>query len=79
MVRTIRLRARSGNGGLSRPFPGQAPGGPPSRSFAVLALALGFSAIMLLIADLDRPQEGLLKVSQQAMIDLQRTLSAPGQ
>jgi len=27
-----------------------------------------------LIADLDWPQEGLLKVSQQAMIDLQKSL-----
>jgi hypothetical protein len=32
---------------------------------------------MLLIADLDRPQEGLLRVSQQAMIDLQQSMTAP--
>jgi len=48
-----------------------------SRTLAVLALALAFSAVMLLIADLDRPQEGLLKVSQQAMIDLRNTMNAP--
>jgi hypothetical protein len=40
------------------------------RSLATLPLVLAFSAVMLLIADLDRPQEGLLRVSQQAMIDL---------
>lgn len=40
------------------------------RSLAVLALVLAFSAVMTLIIDLDRPQEGLLRVSQQAMIDL---------
>jgi hypothetical protein len=40
------------------------------RSLVVIALALTFSAVILLIADLDRPQEGMLKVSQQAMVDL---------
>ena len=42
-----------------------------------LALVLAFSAVVTLIADLDRPQEGLLRVSQQTMIDLQKTLAAP--
>jgi hypothetical protein len=46
-------------------------------SLATLALVLTFSAVMLLIADLDRPKEGLLKVSQQAMVDLRNTLMAP--
>jgi hypothetical protein len=32
------------------------------RSLAATALALTFSAVMLLIADLDRPQEGMLRV-----------------
>jgi hypothetical protein len=44
------------------------------RSLATLVLVLTFSAIILLVADLDRPQEGLLQVSQQAMIDLQNTM-----
>jgi hypothetical protein len=44
------------------------------RSLAVLALMLAFTAVMLLIADLDRPQEGLLRVSQQSMIDLRESL-----
>ena len=46
------------------------------RSLAILALVLAFSAVVTLIADLDRPQEGLLRVSQQTMIDLQKTLAA---
>jgi galactitol-specific phosphotransferase system IIC component len=47
------------------------------RSLAVLSLVLTFSAVMVLIADLDRPMEGLLKVSQQAMIDLRNSLMDP--
>ena len=47
------------------------------RSLALLALVLAFSAVVTLIADLDRPQEGLLRVSQQTMIDLQKMLAAP--
>ncbi len=45
------------------------------RSLAIVVLVLTFSATMYLIADLDRPQEGLLKVSQKAMIDLQRMIN----
>ncbi|RIK74171.1 MAG: hypothetical protein DCC68_23575 [Planctomycetota bacterium] len=40
------------------------------RSAASLSLVLTFSAVLLLIADLDRPGEGLLEVGQQATIDL---------
>jgi hypothetical protein len=43
---------------------------------ATLALGLAFSAVIVVIADLDRPQEGLLKVSQQALLDLQARLHA---
>jgi hypothetical protein len=46
------------------------------RSLAIIALVLAFSAVMTLIADLDRPQAGLLRVSQQTMIDLQRTMAS---
>jgi hypothetical protein len=46
-------------------------------SFAVITLVLSFSAVMLLIADLDRPHEGLLRVSQQVLIDLQEKIGAP--
>lgn len=45
----------------------------PRRSPAVLALVLTFSAVMLLIADLDRAHAGYLRVSQQALIDLRNT------
>jgi hypothetical protein len=45
------------------------------RSIAVLALALCFSWVMFLIADLDRPHEGAVRVSQQSMIDLQASFN----
>ena len=41
----------------------------------ILLLALSFSAVILLIADLDRASEGLLKVSQKPMTELQQKLS----
>jgi hypothetical protein len=47
------------------------------RSLAVLAVAFTFSTIIGLIADLDRPQEGVLKVSQQALIDLRQSMNVP--
>lgn len=40
------------------------------RSPGVLVLALSFSSILALIADLDRPQDGFIRVSQQAMHDV---------
>jgi hypothetical protein len=47
------------------------------RSLAVLAVAFTFSVVIELIADLDRPQEGVLKVSQRALIDLQQSMNVP--
>jgi len=47
------------------------------RSFAVLPVAFAFSAVIVLIADLDRPLEGALKVSQQALIDVRQTMNVP--
>lgn len=44
------------------------------RSLAVIALVLGFSTVLYLICDLDRPGKGMLQVSQQAMIDLRRSM-----
>jgi hypothetical protein len=44
---------------------------------ATLTVVVAFSSVILLIADLDRPQEGFLKVSQQAMLDLQSRLRRP--
>jgi hypothetical protein len=46
------------------------------RSLAELALILAFSAVMLLVADLDRPLEGLLKANQQPLIDLRNSITA---
>ena len=43
--------------------------------FSALSVILVFTVVMMLIIDLDRPQEGLLKVSQQALIDLQRQIA----
>jgi hypothetical protein len=48
-----------------------------SRSLAILAVAFTFSVVMWLIADLDRPHEGSLIVSQQPMIDLRNSMSKP--
>ena len=48
------------------------------RSMAILALVLAFSAVLTLIADIDRPQEGLLRTTPLPLLDLQRNLGAPG-
>ena len=45
------------------------------RSIAIIALILGFSLVLHLIADLDRPGQGMLQVSQQAMIDVRRSMN----
>lgn len=47
------------------------------RSPVMVMLAMAFACILFLIVDLDRSQEGFLRVSQQAMIDLQKTIQ-PG-
>jgi hypothetical protein len=47
------------------------------RSLAIIVVAVTFSAVIALIADLDRPQEGSLTVSQQALIDLRQSMNAP--
>jgi hypothetical protein len=49
------------------------------RSPAMFFLALAFAGVLFLIVDLDRAQEGLLRVSQQAMTDLQRTMQTTPQ
>jgi hypothetical protein len=45
-----------------------------TRSLVVIAVAFTFSVVILLIADLDRSQEGLLRVSQQALIELRQSM-----
>ena len=44
------------------------------RSFAAIALIFGFSLVLFLIADLDRPGQGTMQVSQQSMIDLRKNM-----
>ena len=45
------------------------------RSLAAIMLILGFSLVLYLIADLDRPGKGALQVSQQSMIDLRNSMN----
>ena len=40
------------------------------RLVAVITLSLAFAAVVTLVADLNRPQSGLITVGQQAMVDL---------
>jgi hypothetical protein len=40
------------------------------RWIGTLLLVIAFTAVILLISDLDRPQEGLIQVSQQPLLDL---------
>lgn len=47
------------------------------RSLAIVAVAVTFSVVIELIADLDRPQEGVLRISQQALLDVQRSMKQP--
>jgi hypothetical protein len=47
------------------------------RSPAMAALILAFAGVLFLIADLDRGHEGFLTVSQQAMLDLQKSMHGP--
>jgi ABC-type molybdate transport system ATPase subunit len=40
----------------------------------MVILPILLTIVITLIADLDHPQRGLIKVSQQSMVDLQKTL-----
>jgi len=46
-----------------------------SRSVAGVGLVISFAAVLWLVADLDRPHGGLLKVSQRAMQELRGSMS----
>jgi hypothetical protein len=46
-----------------------------SRSPVMLGVALAFSAVVMVIFDLDRPGEGFIDVSQQPMIELRAALA----
>lgn len=45
-----------------------------NRSVAILVLVLSFSAVMTMVVDLDRPQEGYMTVKQQAMVDVRKMM-----
>ncbi|MGE3438817.1 MAG: hypothetical protein AB7O81_24530 [Blastocatellales bacterium] len=47
-----------------------------NRPLVAVAFVLIISVVMTLIADLDRPRKGALRVSQQALIDLRSTMNA---
>jgi len=47
------------------------------RPLAILSVAFTFAVVMTLIADLDRPREGFLEVSQHALEDVQQMMSKP--
>jgi hypothetical protein len=60
-------------------FVGYARGFSGRRHFFVaFILAILISAVITLITDLDRPRRGLIKVSQQSMIDLKQSLEKTG-
>jgi hypothetical protein len=40
-------------------------------------LALIFAIVMSLIIDLDRPSQGVLKVGQEALLEVQRQIGGP--
>ena len=42
-----------------------------------ILLVIAFTSVILLIADLDRPQQGLVQVSQQPLIDLLNRIGGP--
>jgi hypothetical protein len=44
------------------------------RSIAVIALVCGFSIVLFLITDLDRPGQGYLQVNQEAMMDVKKMM-----
>jgi len=45
--------------------------------FAITLFALAYVAVLMLVVDLDRPQQGLLTVSQTALSDLLRQMGLP--
>jgi hypothetical protein len=42
-----------------------------------LVLVVAMGAVLMLVVDLDRPQDGLINVSQQAILDLQEWVGPP--
>ncbi len=49
------------------------------RPLAIFAVVISYSAILYLITDLNRPEDGLLTVSRQVMVDLRSMMNMPRQ
>lgn len=47
-----------------------------ARSPAIVLVAISFALVICLVADLDRPHEGRMRLSQQPMLDLQTMMNA---
>ncbi len=47
------------------------------RPLAMFAVVISYSAILYLITDLNRPEDGLLTVSRQVMADLRSMMNMP--
>ena len=47
------------------------------RSPVMVAVAIAFTAVIMVIADLNRPGQGLINVSQQPMVDLRTMMATP--
>jgi hypothetical protein len=57
---------------------GVANSGNKKRDFlAILLFALAYVAVLILLVDLDRPQQGLITVSQTALSDLLQQMGGP--
>ena len=57
---------------------GVANSGDGKRDFvAILLFALAFIAVLMIMVDLDRPQEGLLTINQTALSDLLEQMTTP--
>jgi hypothetical protein len=50
-----------------------------SRSIAIVAIGVTFTVVIGLVADLDSPREGFLKVSQQPLVDLRESMKPSAQ
>lgn len=50
--------------------------GDKGRTPVMLAVAIAFSAVIMVIADLDHPGKGFINVSQQPMVDLRARIDA---
>ena len=46
--------------------------------FPMLLFVLAFVAVLMIIVDLDRPQQGLINVSQTALLDLLQQMKVSG-